>query len=331
MSKRQIIIGIIILCVAAVAALFYMLFFSAPAHGTSAAGATQFTVAQNATSTAAAVSNLRTQGFIKSDWAFDIALYFRKGSGAITPGGYEISTSMNAWQIAGVLAAKPALVWVVIPEGLRKEEIAAILAQDLGWTSAQESEWINVDTTTNPDYIEGVYFPDTYLIPVSETPAQVAQRLQAEFETQFAPYAAEALKDNIKWTTALTMASIIQREAATPSDMALISGILWNRLLTSPPMKLQVDSTVQYARGDTPTGWWAPITPADESINSPYNTYLNAGLPPHPISNPGLDAINAALNPASTSCLYYISDASGTIHCSDTYAGQEANIQEYLQ
>jgi UPF0755 protein len=184
---------------------------------------------------------------------------------------------------------------------------------------------------TNPDYFEGVYFPDTYLIPVAETPLQVAQRLQAQFQTEFAPYAAEALKDNIKWTTALTLASIIQREAATPADMALVSGILWNRLLASPPMKLQVDSTVQYAIGNAQNGWWPTITPADEAIDSPYNTYLNSGLPPHPISDPGLDAINAALNPASTSCLYYISDASGTIICTTTYAGQQANIQEYLE
>ncbi|HEX4104514.1 MAG TPA: endolytic transglycosylase MltG, partial [Candidatus Paceibacterota bacterium] len=187
-----------------------------------------------------------------------------------------------------------------------------------------------------PDYFEGVYFPDTYLIPTSSTPAEVAARLVAQFNTSFAPYAAEALQQNIKWTTALTLASIIQREAAGPQDMALVSGILWNRLLATPPMKLQVDSTVQYARGNADAatgsdGWWAPIAPADESINSPYNTYLNAGLPPHPISDPGLDAIAAALNPASTSCLYYIHDASGTIHCSATYAGQQANIQEYLQ
>ena len=225
--------------------------------------------------------------------------------------------------------AKPPLAWVVIPEGLRKEEIAVILAQKLGWTDAQETEWITEDTATDPDYFEGVYFPDTYLIPVSETPLQVAERLRAHFEEKFAPYAAEAAKKTSNGLTALTLASIIQREAADASDMPLISGILWNRLLASPPMKLQVDSTVQYARGDTETGWWAPITPADESIDSPYNTYLRTGLPPHPISNPGLDAIGAALNPASTTCLYYLHDASRTIHCAATYEEQQQNIQKY--
>lgn len=329
MNQRPLIIITSIICVVLIAAiLFYFLAFAAP--GTNAT-AQQFTVPQNGTSTAAIAAGLKAQGFIKSKWGFELALRLQHVSGTVMPGGYNISPTMNAWTVAGVLSAKPSLVWVVIPPGLRKEEIAAIFMQDLGWTSAQESEWINVDTTSNPDYFEGVYFPDTYLIPVNDTPMQVAQRLQAQFETVFAPYAAEALKQNIKWTTALTLASIIQREAATPSDMVLISGILWNRLLASPPMKLQVDSTVQYALGNTGAGWWAPITPADESIQSPYNTYLNFGLPPHPISNPGLDAINAALNPATTTCLYYVSDASGTIICADTYAEQQANIKEYLQ
>lgn len=329
MTKRRIVIGLVVIaCIVAVIAALSLLLFSSPGSGTAPE---QFTVAQDTTSTAEVVGDLRAQGFIKNDWAFDLALHLRKGGAAITPGGYELSPSMSAWEVAGVLAQRPALVWVVIPEGLRKEQIAAILAQDLGWTSAQESEWINVDTASNPDYLEGVYFPDTYLIPVSETPLQVAQRLQAQFETEFAPYAAEALQDNIKWTTALTLASIVQREAATPADMALVAGILWNRLLASPPMKLQVDSTVQYVVGDAENGWWPQITPADEAIDSPYNTYLNYGLPPHPICDPGLDAINAALNPASTSCLYYISTASGTIVCTTTYAGQQANIQEYLQ
>jgi len=123
------------------------------------------------------------------------------------------------------------------------------------------------------------------------------------------------------------MASIIQREAASSSDMALISGILWNRLNAAMP--LDVDSTVQYARGNTATGWWAPVTKADLSIDSPYNTYINKGLPPHPIDSPGLDAINAAMYPASTTCIYYLHDSSRNIHCSDTYAEHLSLIKKY--
>jgi UPF0755 protein len=229
--------------------------------------------------------------------------------------------------ILTILFRPSKFVQVTIPPGLRKEEAAAILTKDMHWTKAQEQTFLTA--SSSPDYSEGVYFPDTYLIPTGESPTAVANRLISNFEEHFAPYEQAALDKNIKWTVLLTTASIIQREAASSSDMALISGIIWNRL--NDDMPLDIDSTVQYARGDTPTGWWAPITPADLTIDSPYNTYLYKGLPPHPINSPGLDAINAALNPASTTCLYYIHDNSRNIHCSDTYPEQEANIKEYLQ
>ena len=233
-----------------------------------------------------------------------------------------------AWA-ATLNTSKSAFIKVVIPPGLRKEEIGDILAKDMQWTEAEKQQWTAVTSSTTPDHLEGVYFPDTYLIPRDESPATTSQRLIADFNEKFAPYAKEAAQQNIKWTTVLTLASIIQREAAGPNDMSLISGILWNRLNAKIP--LDVDSTVQYARGDTPTGWWAPLAVSNLKIDSPYNTYLNKGLPPHPIDDPGLPAINAALNPASTTCIYYIHDSSRNIHCSDTYAGQEANVKEYLQ
>ena len=235
--------------------------------------------------------------------------------------------------VVTVLGRRSSLVKVTIPPGLRKEEIAARLTTDLKWTPAEEHAFMVAYTamgaSTSPDFAEGVYFPDTYLIPADESSATTSARLIANFNDKFAPYAADALKQDVKWTVILTLASIIQREAASSSDMALISGILWNRL--NDGMPLDVDSTVQYARGFTPTGWWAPITAADLTIVSPYNTYLNKGLPPHPIDNPDLDAIDAALYPASTTCLYYLHDSSKNIHCSDTYAGQQANVKAYLQ
>ena len=228
---------------------------------------------------------------------------------------------------AVLILRRPGLVKVVIPPGLRKEEIAAILKSDLHWTGSEEEAFMT--SSSSPDFSEGVYFPDTYLIPPKESPEAVADRLVSNFNVKFAPYQKQALANNIKWTTVLVLASIIQREAAGSSDMYLISGILWNRL--GAKMYLDVDSTVQYARGDTPQGWWAPVTAADLKIDSPYNTYLNKGLPPHPIDNPGLDAIDAALNPRKTDCFYYLHDSSKNIHCSVTYAGQQANVEQYLK
>ncbi len=312
-----------ILTITAVISVLGCYFFTlaAPAQR---AQSQQFTVPLHATIDQT-VATLASGGFIKNPTAFRVIQELR---GPIRAGGFTISRSMNAWQIAGALTGEPVMVWVVIPEGLRKEEIAGILAQDLGWDASTTARWITTDTTTQYDYTEGVYFPDTYLIPRTESPAAVAQRLQAKFREVFAPYASEALAQNIRWPTVLRIASIVQREAAGTSDMPLIAGIIWNRLLKGMP--LDIDATIQYARGNTGNGWWAPIAPADKKIDSPYNTYLHAGLPPHPISDPGLAAIDATLNPAQTDCLYYLHDAAHQIHCSATYAEHQRNIATYL-
>ncbi len=276
------------------------------------------------------IDKLFTEGFIKSKESFNIALTTTKeGDNPIESGGYKISKSTNAWEIAKILTVSPYMKWVVIPEGLRKEEIADLLASSLGWSATQKSKWIATYTALKYDYIEGVYFPDTYLIPIDETPQAVANRLTAKFEEKFFPYSKEFAAKGIQWTTAIRMASVVQREAANNADMPLISGIIWNRLLID--MKLEIDATVQYIRGNTPSGWWAPIKVEDLKIDSKYNTYLYKGLPPHPISNPGLPAIEATLNPTETECLFYIHDKDKQTHCAKTYEEHQQNIIKYLQ
>ncbi|MDR3519508.1 MAG: endolytic transglycosylase MltG [Candidatus Pacebacteria bacterium] len=269
-------------------------------------------------------ANLLSGGYIADATAFSNLI----GTKIISPGGYKISQGWTTAQMLQVLSGKPYMKWVLIPPGLRKEEIAALLASTLGWTKKQTTYFITKDTTTKPEYVEGVYAPDTYLIPVAETTTQVTTRLINQFNQNFSPYLPQFTAKDVKWTSALTLASIVQREAANAADMPLIAGILWNRL--NQGMQLDVDSTLQYARGNTGSGWWAPITVADKKIDSPYNTYIHTGLPPHPISNPSIDAISAVLNPATTDCIYYLHDNNHITHCSVTYAEQEANVQKYL-
>ncbi|MDE2031165.1 MAG: endolytic transglycosylase MltG [Patescibacteria group bacterium] len=274
-------------------------------------------------------SNLFDQGYINDKNSFISLISGIDGKSIILPGGYKISKEMNPSQLVQVLRGKAYMKWIVIPEGLRKEEIATILADTLGWTAKQKDEWIKTDTATKPEYIEGVYSPDTYLIPVDESPALVATRLISKFNEKFAPYLSLFTSQNIKWTTGLTLASIVQRESANDADAPLIAGILWNRLHQN--MKLEVDATLQYVRGNTGNGWWAPISIADKKIDSPYNTYMHTGLPPHPISNPGIPAIEAVLNPTKTDCLYYLHDKNHITHCAATYDEHLANIDKYLK
>lgn len=322
-NKKRLWATIVGIVLAVLAAFSYLTFFQTAQTGVESE---RFVVPLKSDQAAAGL--LKSQGFVKTSFGFGLASLLR-GVGTIEPGGYKISKSMTAWQIAGVLKQEPYMKWVVIPEGLRKEEIADLLAQNLGWTDKEKNDWVNTYTTMDYDHMEGVYFPDTYLIPVDESPLDVAKRLEAKFNEKFAPLAKEAVAQNIKWTTLLKVASLVQREANGKDDMPIVAGVIWNRLLKN--MKLEVDATVQYIRGDLGDGYWAPVSKEDMQINSPYNTYKNTGLPPHPICNPGLTAIEASLHPASTTCLYYLHDKSGEIHCSDTYDEHLVNVEKYLK
>lgn len=287
-------------------------------------GTDQFVVSLNAVPDDIA-ANLLAGGYIKDSTAFVALIGTTK---TIAPGAYKISKTMTPSQLLQTLLGKPYMKWVVIPPGLRKEEIADLLAPALGWSTKQKNEWITKDTTAKPEYVEGVYEPNTYLIPVGETPANVTIRIISKFNEDFAYYLPQFTAKNIKWTSGLTLASLVQREAANVADMPLIAGILWNRL--NQGMTLDVDATLQYVRGNTGKGWWAPITVTDKQIDSPFNTYLHTGLPPHPIAEPSLNAIAAVLNPAATDCLYYLHDKNHLTHCAATYEEHQANIQKYL-
>ncbi len=297
-----------------------------------------FVVPRNTTSTEEVAEKLDSESFIGSKWLFK-TITSVVGVDEIEPGGYSFPRGINLFKMVNVFSGQPGLVWVSIPEGLRKEEIAEIAAEKLGWNEGDKISFITAHT--DDQYAEGVYFPDTYLVSRGETGPELAERMINKFNEEFGPYAERFIKENIKWTTGLKVASLIQREAASDEEMPLISGILWNRLLDG--MKLQIDATVQYARSlennteesaeNVETGnssWWDPIKTGDKEIDSPYNTYKYAGLPPTPISNPGLPAIEAALYPEETDCIYYI-HSDHQIYCSDNYDEHLDNIEKYLK
>lgn len=224
--------------------------------------------------------------------------------------------------------ANPSVKIVQIREGLRKEEIAEIMADKLGWDESEKDEFINAHVALNSKNLEGHYFPKTYMLLRGEDPFQVSTTMFYEFSKQ-----TESIKKSVKQAkiinpdTALKIASIIQREAAGKGDMKLISGIIWNRMFNG--MKLQIDATLQYAKGNEEDGWWKNVNPKDKYIDSPYNTYLYKDLPPSAIANPGLAAIEAAYNPSKTNCLYYLHDRNRRIHCSSTYEEHKRNIDRY--
>ncbi|HVS79513.1 MAG TPA: endolytic transglycosylase MltG [Candidatus Paceibacterota bacterium] len=275
------------------------------------------------------VGNLANRGLIKNPLFFRAAVAIASLFHKVQAGGYYIAQGMSDWDIFRSLA-NPSLRYVTIAAGMRKQEVADLVGDKLDWDTVEKRELVNANMDLGGDDLEGKYFPGTYLFPDDATPEEVAKQMVGNYEEEMEKIKAKYPKSTINYDTALLIASIIQREAAGKQDMRLISGIIWNRIFDG--MSLSMDATVQYARGKTDDGWWAPITASDiRTIDSPYNTYKNDGLPPTPISNPGPDAIDAAMNPQKTSCLFYIHDTHHVIHCSATYAGQLKNINTYLK
>jgi UPF0755 protein len=245
----------------------------------------------------------------------------------IKSGGYNLSQNLNSWQIIQKITGKEDLKWVNIYYCPRKEQVGEKLAQTLGWDNNRLNEWNNLFKDT--EYFEGVFYPDTYLIPVDESVELIAQRFINRFNEKFEPLSDDYVSRNIKWTTGLKIASLIAREAAGREDAKLISGIIWNRL--NQDMRLQIDATMQYTLGKNENGnWWGSISLEQKRSDSPYNSYRNEGLPPTPICSPNIDFIDAALNPEDTECIFYLHDSNRQIHCAKTYAEHKENIKLYL-
>lgn len=261
-------------------------------------------------------NGLKTQKLIKNPIVFYFLVKQLGIEKKIQAGSYELSPSQTAEQVARALTEGTNDIWVTIPEGKRASEIADILkakipGYDDSWREQLEEN-------------EGYLFPDTYLLPKDSTVDLVITTMRGTFDQRW---------DSITKRTTLsdeeivTLASMIEREAITDEEKPVIAGIIMNRLHEG--MALQIDATIQYAKGRE-GAWWKPVTTAEyKSVDSPYNTYLFPGLPPGPISNPGLTSLEAASNPADTDYLYYLHDKNRRIRYAKTFEQHEANISRY--
>lgn len=325
--RRKILIPLIAAILIAIVFLVSIFYFYGPAGDKKQNEI--FVVPQNIQNISTS-QKLAERKFIKNEKAFDFLLnIFAKGK-EVKSGGYYLSQNMNAWQILTKITGKQDLFWVTISFCPRKEQVGDKLANALGWNREKLNKWNSIYKNSKPEYYEGVYYPDTYLIPANESETQVTERFIRHFNEKFSPFVNKFAEKNIKWTTGLKVASLIAREAGGKDDMKLISGIIWNRL--DKGMPLQIDATMQYTLGKDVNGsWWGNVSLEQKQSDSPYNSYLNKGLPPTPICSPNIEAIEAALNPEETVCLYYLHDTNKQIHCAKTYKEHLANIEKYLR
>jgi len=309
--------GLFCILVIGIAIFVYQRQFAAPQK----TGEEEKIVINLTTTEAELIPKLKEQGYIRSEWAFNYVLEKKGWQDKIEPGGYIISKGMNAWELADTLVNHPYQKWLVIPEGLRKEQIAEMLAKELSWEEGVKESFLN-------NIQEGYLFPDTYLLNIDYAGEDVAKRMESQFNEKTADLFKEATEKNIRNDTLIVLASLAQREAANEEEMPIIAGVIWNRWLKDMPF--QIDATLQYVLGES-GNWWPIIKPEDYKLDSPYNTYIHKGRPPSPICNPGLVAINAVINSEETEYLYYLHDSAGQIHLAKTYEEHLENIEKYLK
>ena len=266
-------------------------------------------------------NNLKTQGFIRDSIVFFLMVRQLGLDGKIQAGEFRISSSMNAEQIANTLQTATNDLRVTIPEGKRAEEIADILS----------TEFPNFDNSWRSQLVakEGYLFPDTYSFPKDATIDTIISTMTNNYKTKYESLQGGRKKD-LTEKEIVTIASLVEREARHDEDRPLVASVILNRYAVG--MKLDIDATIQYALGyDTVSKrWWKENLSLDDlALNSPYNTYKVSGLPPTPISNPGLKALEAVVNPATTDYIFYISDKNGVNHYATTNDEQEANKKKY--
>lgn len=271
-------------------------------------------------------NRLEEEGLVRSGLVFRLVVSVTNLSEKIQAGSFDLSPNLSTYQIAQNLTKGTQDTWITILEGWRVEEIAESLdTQELDAFNKEEF----VDLASNS---EGMLFPDTYLIPREMTTQNIHSMLINTFERKVVQGLADEISaSNRDFEDVLIMASLVEREARNYDQMRKVAGILWNRIDLG--MALQVDATLQYVAGynKAQQTWWAPPTAQQKSIKSAFNTYLNPGLPPKPIANPGLDAIKATLLPLESDDLFYIHADNGNIYTSKTLEQHNANINKYLR
>jgi UPF0755 protein len=254
---------------------------------------------------------LEDAGVVKSVGAFVDAANANPQSTSIQVGFYQLHKKMSAESALNLMLDTESSMVVndlVIPEGKRAKEIVALVADAAGFSEASvQKAYDDTKSLGLPSYAngdpEGFLFPATYNIPPNATPASVLAMLVDEFKQRAdAAHLEEGAAElGISPYEAVIVASLVQAEARRPQDFPKVASVIYNRLDAGMP--LQLDSTLHYAvesRGE--------IATSDDlrDIDSPYNTYKLTGLPPTPVDSPGDDALKAALQPADTDYLYFV-------------------------
>ena len=271
--------------------------------------------------------NLKEEGYIRNSNLFYISLYLNNNPKAIKAGVYQLNSKMGTFKIINqIMTGETITEKITIIEGWTIPEIATYLEKEGLFAEKDFEASANSEIFTNEfeflkykpknNNLEGFLFPDTYYIKKDDTPEIIIRRMLSNFENKVW----SKIKDKENFYDTLILASILEKEVTTFKDKQLVADILSKRLKIG--MALQVDATVLYANN---------LETLDLEIDSPYNTYKYPGLPIGPISNPGLESIEAVLNPIENNYWYYLSTKDGTTIFSKTFEEHKINKNIYLR
>ena len=279
--------------------------------------------------------HLESQGLVRSALAFEFVLYESEKENALQSGTYTVSPALTPRELAKVFEKAPGDQTVLrVIDGWRLTEIAAAVEKTFPKITKESflaaavvgdrknSVLVDLDPKTP---LEGFLFPDTYFLRPESTADQIVDTLLSQFEQRAgATLRVAAVARKVTIYDLVKLASIVEREARDRAESATIAGVYQNRLDIG--MKLDADPTIQYAIGE-----WRELTLDDLKKDSPYNTYLVAGLPPTPICNPGVAALEGAAKPVTHQFLYFVAknDGTGDHAFAKTLEEQEANRIKY--
>jgi len=273
---------------------------------------------------------LEREGLIKSRSGFLLLGRSQSAERRIRAGEYELNAAMPAAEILSkLLSGQVVLHPITIPEGLTMVQIANMMEQQgvtdrAGFLQLARDRTFIATLGLKVETLEGYLYPDTYKFPRVVKAKDVVSTMVEHFRQVFGPeMQARAAELNMAEHEVVTLASIIEKETGADGERAEISAVFHNRLRKRIP--LQSDPTVIYGL----TGFDGNIRKKDLSSPSPYNTYRVAGLPPGPIANPGLRALQATLYPSSSRALYFVSRNDGTHQFSATLTEHNQAVEKY--
>lgn len=279
---------------------------------------------------------LQTSGVVRYSWQFVLARLLHP-TAKLQAGEYRFDRPANVLDVFGRIAHGDIyFVEITIPEGSNMFDIAR-LAEASGVMTAQEFLKAAQDPALIRDLLqdldphapslEGYLFPSTYRVSHATTPAEFCRMMTAQFHKQWKRLPQTGDPGTVDIHQVVTLASLVEKESALPSERPLIAGVFTNRLRLK--MRLECDPTTIYA-ALLDERYRGTIHKSDLKSQNPYNTYTTAGLPPGPIANPGAGALAAALHPAETKYLYFVAKPSGGAHqFSSTLAEHDKAVHEY--